>query len=92
MTVNKALPSQRFLLPNPKIDTSSLTVRIQKSATDTTLTTFILADNLLELKSTTNAYFLQEAENQQFELTFGDGIIGSALIDGNVVIVDYILF
>lgn len=91
ITVDKSLPSQRFLLPNPSVDTSSLSVKVQKSTTDTTLTSFVLADNLLELKATTNAYFLQEVENQQFEITFGDGVVGSALVDGNVVIIDYIL-
>lgn len=90
-TVDSTIIGQRFLLPNPSVDTSVLTVRIQTSSTNTILTTFVLADNLLELKGNTNAYFLQEAENQQFEVKFGDGIIGSALIDGNIVVIDYIV-
>jgi hypothetical protein len=91
ITVDSTVPNQRFLLPNPNIDTSQLVVRVQQSQTNTTLTSFSLADNLLELTATTNAYFLQEVENQQFEIKFGDGVIGSALIDGNIVIVDYVI-
>jgi hypothetical protein len=91
ITVDNSIPNQRFLLPNSTIDTSTLSLRVQTSVSDTTLTTFILATNLLELKSDTKAYFLQEVENGQFEITFGDGVIGQALVDGNVVIVDYII-
>lgn len=91
ITVDSKIPGQRFLLPSSKIDTSALTVRVQESTTSTILTSFVLADNLLELKKDTKAYFLQEAENQQFEVKFGDGVIGSALIDGNIVFVDYVI-
>jgi hypothetical protein len=89
--VDKSLPSQRFVLPNASIDTRALTVRVQRSSTDTTLDSYVLASNLLELKSDTKAYFLQEVEDQKYEITFGDGIIGNALVDGNIVIVDYVL-
>jgi hypothetical protein len=91
ITVSSNIPNQRFLLPNSSVDTSTITVRVQQSQSNTTLTTFVLADNLLELKNNTNAYFLQEVENQQFEIKFGDGVIGSALVDGNIVIVDYVV-
>jgi hypothetical protein len=90
-TVDSTIPNQRFVLPNPSVDTSTLAVRVQNSATDTTLTTFVLATDLITLTGSTNAYFLQEVENQQFQLTFGDGVVGSALVDGNIIIVDYIL-
>ena len=91
ITADSTIPNQRFLLPNPNIDTSQIVVRVQQSATNTTLTSYTLADNLLEIKATTNVYFLQEVENQQFELKFGDGVIGTKLIDGNIVIVDYVI-
>ena len=91
IVVDKSLPLQRFLLPNANVDTRTLTVRVQRSISDSTLETYVLADNMLELKSDTRAYFLQEVEDRKFELTFGDGIIGKALVDGNVVVIDYIL-
>ena len=89
--VDSSISHQRFILPNSGVDTSQLTVRVQKSKSDTTTNTYILAENFLEITGKTNVYFLQEVTNQQFEVVFGDGIIGSALSDGNVVIIDYIL-
>jgi hypothetical protein len=91
ITVDSTVPNQRFLLPSSSIDTSQIVVRVQHSITNTALTSYVLADNLLELRVDTNAYFLQEVENQQFEIKFGDGVIGSALVDGNIVIVDYVI-
>lgn len=91
IVVDTSLPKQRFLLPNANVDTSTLSVRVQQSQTNSNLETYVLAEDLLEIKADTRAYFLQEAEEQKFELTFGDGIVGKALQDGNVVIIDYIL-
>jgi len=90
-TVNSQAVNQRFVLPSSKIDTRAITVRVQTSTSNTTLTTYVLADNLLELKSDTKAYFLQEVEDQKYEVKFGDGIICQKLTDGNVVVVDYII-
>jgi hypothetical protein len=89
--VDSTIPNQRFLLPSSNIDTATLAVSVQQSVSNTTINTFVLADNLLALTSDTNAYFLQEVENQQFELKFGDGIIGTALVDGNVIIANYLV-
>lgn len=91
IVVDKTIPRQRFVIPNVNVDTQTISVRVQKSRTDTTLETFILAETVLELKSDTKAYFIQEVEDQKFEIVFGDGIIGKALEDGNVVIIDYII-
>lgn len=90
-TVDNSIPSQRFLLPNANADTKALTVRVQKSQSDSIVENYVQATNLLELKKDTKAYFLQEVEDQKYQITFGDGIIGAALKDGNVVIIDYLL-
>jgi len=82
---------QKFIIPNANVDISTLTVTIQTSVTDTTLTTFTKANNLLEIKSTTNAYFIQETIDAEWEVYFGDGVVGSALDDGNIVILAYVV-
>ncbi len=91
ITVDATISNQKFILANPNTDTSTLSVRVQNSITDTTLVTYQLADDLLQLKSDTTAYFLQEGTDGKFELSFGDGIIGKKLVDGNIIIADYIL-
>jgi hypothetical protein len=64
-------------------------VYVEESNTNSTQETFVLADDITDVTSMSKIYFLQEVDDEQFEIYFGDGIIGSALKDGNVVIVKY---
>src|ERR1035441_5517649 len=89
--VDNTIPNQRFILPNPSIDTTSLTVQVQQTSTNTTLQNFSLATDLMQITAASTVYFLQEVENEQFEIYFGDGVIGQAVQDGNVILVSYIL-
>ena len=81
---------QRFIIPNDNVDTSSLTVKVQESSSDSTTNTYTLASGLTGLDSTSQVYFLQEVENGRYEVYFGDGVLGKAIADGNIVILDYI--
>ena len=82
---------QRFIIPNANVDISTLSVTIQTSSSDTTLTTYTKANNLVEVKSTTSAFFIQETIDGEWEIYFGDGIVGKALTDGNIVILAYVV-
>ena len=87
-TVSTAEPV-RYIIPADNVDTRSIVVKVQTSSTDSTITTFNNADSLTTVTGTTDAYFLKENEDGSYELEFGDGVLGSALDDGNVVIIDY---
>lgn len=86
--VNTASP-QRYVIPNNTIDTTSLVVRVQKSAVNSETTVYSLADDINELNSHSTVYFLQEVEEGKYEVYFGDGIIGKSLEDGNILFLDY---
>ena len=90
-TVDTSNPDQRFLLVDPRADTTTLTVKIQNSSSDTTTTTFTKATDITQLTTTSDVYFLQEVESGKFEIYFGDGIIGDAVDEGNVVILSYVV-
>jgi len=90
-TVNTSDIDQRFLLTDNRADTSTLTVKVQTSSTDTSSNTFTEATDITQVTSTSNVYFLQEVEAGLFEVYFGDGIIGTALSDDNIVILTYIV-
>ena len=82
---------QRFIISNATADTSTLIVRVQNSSSDSTVRVFTLTDNIVSLNSTTQAYFLEEVEDGKYQVTFGDGVIGAALSDGNLVYLEYIV-
>ena len=81
---------QRFIIPNDNVDTTTLTVKVQESSSDSTTNTYTLATGITGLNNTSQVYFLQEVENGRFEVYFGDGVLGKAIADGNIVILDYI--
>ena len=81
----------RFVLPSPDIDTGTLKVSVQNSASDTTTNTYTLSENYQNINSDSLVYFLQETETGEFEIYFGDGIFGKALSNGNIVKCEYII-
>ena len=89
-TVNTSDTDQRFLLPNDNVDTTTLSIKIQESASDSTTSTYALATGITGLDSTSKVFFLQEVENGRYQVTFGDGVLGKAVADGNIIIMDYI--
>ena len=89
-TANTSDTDQRFIIPNDDVDTTTLTVKVQESSSDSTTNTYTLASGITGLNSTSKVYFLQDVENGRFEVYFGDGVLGQAIADGNIVILDYI--
>ena len=89
-TVNTSDIDQRFIIPNDFVDTNTLTVKVQESISDSTTNTYTLATGITELDSTSKVYFLQEVENGRYEVSFGDDVLGKAVADGNIIILDYI--
>ena len=82
---------QRFMLVDPRADTTTLTVKIQNSATDTSSTTFTKATDITQLTTSSEVYYLQEVESGKFEVYFGDGVVSKALSDSNIVILQYVV-
>jgi hypothetical protein len=86
--LNYSNTSQRFVLSNPTIDTSSMTVVVYEDNGQTAID-YVQAESLLDVTSSTKAYFLQAAENQQYEIVFGDNVFGQKPKDGSIVSVKY---
>ena len=87
-TVNTS-SAQRYVLSNPNIDTTSIKVRIQTSAANTSKLTWAQASNLVDVQANSAVYFIQENEDGKYELLFGDDVLGQTVDNGNIVIADY---
>jgi len=88
-SANSTIENQRFILNTTNIDTSSLYITVQNSSTDTTNSEFIQATSLLGYNSTSKIFFVQAADKLRYEIVFGDGNVGVAPINGNVINVSY---
>lgn len=90
-TVTSPGPSEKFIIPNANVDTSTLRVIVQNSSVDTTQTVYSFYDNLSSVKGDSTVYFLEENPNGRYEVFFGDNILGKKLTAGNIVILQYLI-
>ena len=90
-TVNSSNLEQQFVIPSSAVDTGTIVVSVQTSSSDVTTEVYTLNTDYATLDSTSLKYFLQEIEDGKFEVYFGDGITGMKPIDGNIVILDYVV-
>jgi hypothetical protein len=83
--------NQRYLLTDNKADTTTLTVSVINSSSDSTTVTYIKATDITQLTGASEVYFLQEVEDGLFEVYFGDGVVSKSLSDGNIVVLNYVV-
>ena len=87
---------QKFILSNDGIDLETLKVSVKPSPQSSVSLTYARQDDLFDTNSgstitaSSPIYFIQEVEDEQYEIIFGDGIFGKALQDGNEINVSYI--
>ena len=90
-TYSSRTPNAKFILPNSGIDTSLLNVVVKGTQQSTTKVNYTSQDSLFNIDGTSKVYFLQEIEDERYQLIFGDDIFGKALEEGNYIIADYIV-
>ena len=88
-TVNTELEDQRFLLDNENIDTKTISVRVRPTQASSIVTKYNMVDSLIDTKSDSKIFFIQEVADLRYELLFGDGIFGQKLEDQNYIEVSY---
>ena len=89
-TYSARIPNQKFILPNAGVDTDLISVTVNPTQASATQTKYNSQDSLFDVKSDSKVYFLQEIEDERYEIFFGDGIFGKALEDGNFITINYI--
>ena len=90
-TYNPRNPNQRYILPNSGIDTDLISVIVRPNETSTISVKYNLQNSLFNVNSESEVYYIQEIEDERYELIFGDGVFGKALEDGNYIQVSYIV-
>jgi hypothetical protein len=80
--------NQRFLLTNPTIDIDSLTVTVSEN-NGQNIIVYSRVETLYNLTKDSTIFFVQAAQNNQYEIVFGDGILGKVPQNGAVIICNY---
>ena len=88
-TVNTSLKSQKFILDNPNIDTNTIRVKVFPTGGSFS-EPYLVADNILGVDATSKVFFLDEIEDQRYEILMGDGVLGKKLENNARIEVSYL--
>jgi hypothetical protein len=84
-------PPQRYILENANIDTNLINVIVSESEFSGNRSRYSLVDDIFDINSTSKIFFIQEVEDQKYELIFGDDIFGKKLKEKNYISVSYVI-
>jgi hypothetical protein len=90
-TVNSLQPNQRFIIPNSRVDVSTIRVLIKPNQNSDINRKYTQASSLFNVTSESPVYWVQEVEDERYELIFGDGVFGHKLEDSNYIQVSYLI-
>jgi hypothetical protein len=83
-------PKQVFTLPDSSIDTTTIKVTVNPSSSNTATSTYTRATDVLDISATSEVFFLQEERGGNFQIYFGNDVVGKSLPDGSIVSVTYL--
>jgi hypothetical protein len=89
-TVNTASKSQRFILDNRNIDTNTIRVKVYPTGGSFN-EPYLIADNILGVDGTSKVFFLDEIEDERYEILLGDGVLGKKLENNARIEVSYLI-
>ena len=81
---------QRFILDNPNIDTSTITVHVS-NASGVLGNQYTMIDNILKIDKKSKVFFVQEIQDEKYEILFGDDYFGKKLENNDIITVRYIV-
>lgn len=90
-TVSAHTGSYSIKLDNQNIDTSTIRVNVYESASSSTFEKFVVSDNILNVGPTSPTYFITEVEDENYNITFGDGIFGKKVTSNQVIEISYLI-
>ena len=83
--------NQKFILKNSNIDTSTIRVEVQENPNEDINQFYRQADNMVTVTDESRVYWIEEVDNGQYQLTFGDGYFGRKLENGSKIFVYYVV-
>ena len=84
-------PHSTFELPETHIDMSELYVQVFPTPSSTEFEVYNQVEDYLSLNSESKIFFIAEKTNGNYEISFGDGILGKKLTNGCLISISYIV-
>ena len=89
--VSDTTPDAKYEIPSLNVDTTTLEITVQTSSSDTTSSIYTLATDITGIDDTSKVFFIEENSNGNYQIYFGDGVIGKSLTAGNIITIQYLV-
>jgi hypothetical protein len=83
-------PKSIFTINDATVDTASIYVSVRPNSGNTQTSVYTKVTDVLDITSTSEVFFLQEGRNGNYEIYFGDNVVGKKLPDGAIVSIQYL--
>ena len=81
---------RRFEIPSASVDLNTVIVTVQESSSNTDTFVYNIAEDLTEITRDSKVYFIEENEDGNYRVYFGDDVIGKKPTNGNIINITYI--
>lgn len=81
---------RRFEIPSANVDLNTVIVTVQQSSSNTDTFVYNIAEDLTEITRDSKVYFIEENEDGNYRVYFGDNVIGKKPTNGNIINITYI--
>jgi hypothetical protein len=86
---NGQIQNQRFPLTEELVDTSTVTVTVQSTGGGSSA--WSKSEDISGVDKDTKVWYVQENDQGQFEIYFGDGVISAEPLDGDTITISYLV-
>lgn len=85
--MNNSEFNQKFIIPNPGVDTSTIRVKVITNITEE----YQQLTNIFNVNGNTRMYLIQEVLDEKYQIIFGDGVLGKKPENNSTIFVSYIV-
>ena len=90
-TVDSSNEHQRFFIPNNFVDSESIRAFVITDPTNTVEKEYVKKETIVDVKNSDEVFFVEEVQDQKYEVIFGDDVIGRKLRNGEIVKLTYLV-
>ena len=90
-TVHESNENQRFFVPNNYVDAESIKVYVVSDPATNLQVEYQRKLSIVGVGAADRIFFVEEVQDQKYEIIFGDDVIGRKLQNGEIVIIEYIV-
>jgi len=90
-TVDDSNENQRFFVPNNFVDADSIKISVISDPATNLEVEYEKKTSIVGVGPSDKIFFVEEVQDQKYEIIFGDDVIGRKLQNGEVIIIRYVI-